>query len=47
MRQSERQRVGIENVRERIERLCAGTLEVKGDGDGTVATITIPEETDL
>lgn len=47
LRQSERQRVGIENVRERIERLCAGTLEVKGDGDGTVATITIPEETDL
>lgn len=42
-RQAQRSRVGIANVRERIERQCAGTLEVKSTSAGTVATIRIPE----
>ena len=42
--QDKRRRVGIENVRERLERQCGGTLVVQGDGRGTVATMLIPEE---
>ena len=43
-RQNERREVGIENVRERIERQCGGTLDVQSGSEGTVATLTIPEE---
>lgn len=42
-RQSQRRRVGIENVRERLERQCSGTLEVRSGMQGTTATVTIPE----
>ena len=41
-RQDEHRQVGIENVRERIERQCAGRLEVASGSDGTVATLVIP-----
>lgn len=41
-RQEQRQRVGIENVRERIERQCGGRLDVVSSDTGTVATMIIP-----
>lgn len=35
--------IGIRNVRERIERMCNGTLQVMSrEGEGTIVTITIP-----
>ncbi len=35
--------IGIRNVRERIEGMCNGTLQVKSrQGEGTIVTITIP-----
>ena len=42
-KQNERRRVGIENVRERIERQCNGTLEVVSGPKGTTATILLPK----
>ena len=42
-RQHHRRRVGIENVRERIERQCGGTLGVQIGSHGTTAIITLPE----
>jgi len=37
--------LGIRNVRERIQRLCGGTLEITSKpGDGTTVLIRIPEE---
>lgn len=42
-RQHQRRQVGIENVRERLERQCNGTLEVTSGPAGTVATMTLPE----
>ena len=42
-RQHHRRQVGTENVRERIERQCDGTLEVTSGPGGTTATITLPE----
>ena len=41
-RQEERHRIGIENVRERIERQCGGRLEVASDETGTMASLIIP-----
>lgn len=41
-RQEHRRKVGIENVRERIEKQCSGTLEVMSSPNGTTATIIIP-----
>jgi len=36
--------VGIRNIRERIEKLCAGTMKIdSAPGKGTVVIITIPE----
>ncbi|MBR1737311.1 MAG: histidine kinase [Firmicutes bacterium] len=35
--------IGIQNVRERIEKMCGGTLEIKSGSTGTTATIIIPE----
>ena len=43
-RQDERRRVGIENVRERIERQCGGRLDVHSDATGTMAVLVIPKE---
>ena len=35
--------IGIQNVRERIEKMCGGTLEMESfPGDGTVVTIHFP-----
>ena len=35
--------IGIRNVRERIEGMCGGTLQVESNlGEGTTVTITIP-----
>lgn len=42
-RQDEHRRVGIENVRERLERQCGGTLAVSTGRNGTTAKIIIPE----
>lgn len=42
-RQHERQRVGIENVRERLQRQCGGTLTVTSGPSGTVSTMVLPE----
>lgn len=42
-RQNERQRVGIENVRERLQRQCGGTLTVTSGPSGTVSTMVLPE----
>lgn len=42
-RQDQQSRVGIENVRERLERQCRGTLEVCSGSQGTVATMTLPK----
>lgn len=47
VRQDEHQQVGIENVRERLERQCAGTLEVTTGPTGTVAVMTIPQKEEL
>lgn len=43
-RQEQQSRVGIENVRERLERQCGGTLEVQSNAEGTVATMILPKE---
>ena len=38
------QHLGIQNVRERIESMCGGTLTIEStEGAGTVVTITIPD----
>ena len=42
--QRKRRRVGIENVRERLERQCGGTLTVESTEQGAVATMIIPGE---
>lgn len=42
-RQDQRRRVGIENVRERLERQCGGTLTVTSSSQGTTAVMSIPE----
>ncbi len=42
LRQDQRRQVGLENVRERLERQCGGTLEVDCNVKGTVATMVIP-----
>ena len=35
--------IGIWNVRERLERMCGGSLDIEsGSGDGTTVTIRIP-----
>ena len=40
-----RSHVGLSNVRNRLERMCAGTLAVQSSpGIGTKITITIPKE---
>jgi LytS/YehU family sensor histidine kinase len=37
--------LGIRNVRERIEKMCKGSLDIQSEpGNGTVVTIRIPEE---
>ena len=41
--QDHRRRVGIENVRERIERQCQGTLEVHSGSNGTTAVMVLPK----
>ena len=35
--------IGIKNVRERIEKMCRGTLEIRSAEDGTIIMIRIPE----
>jgi signal transduction histidine kinase len=36
--------IGIRNVRERVEKLCSGTLTLESRiGEGTTVTIRIPE----
>jgi signal transduction histidine kinase len=40
--QDERDRVGLQNVRERLERQCSGTLTVEGCEGGTTATMVTP-----
>jgi len=36
--------IGLWNVRERLERMCSGTLTIhSGNGDGTTVTIALPE----
>ena len=36
--------IGIQNVRERIEKMCGGSLEINSGSEGTTVVITIPEE---
>ena len=36
--------IGIQNVSERIEKMCGGTLEINSSREGTTVVITIPEE---
>ena len=43
-RQEQRSRVGIANVRERIERQCDGSLVVRSTPEGTTVVLTIPEK---
>ena len=39
-----RTHIGIQNVRDRLKRMCNGTLEIESQFNiGTVATITIPK----
>lgn len=39
------QHIGIRNVRERIEKMCGGTLSIESVvGDGTIIVITIPKK---
>ena len=41
---SEETHVGLRNVRDRIEQMCGGTMDVKsGVGRGTCVTLLIPE----
>lgn len=42
-RQVQRRHVGIENVRERLEKQCSGTLEAHSVPQGTLATVKIPK----
>ena len=42
-RQTQHWQVGIDNVRERLERQCHGTLDVHSSSTGTQALIRIPE----
>lgn len=45
MKQSEGSHIGIRNVKERIEKLCGGTLTVESELEkGTTITIRIPKE---
>lgn len=39
-----KERVGIKNVRARLEHKCKGTLQLESDQRGTIATITIPKK---
>ena len=42
---AEGQHIGIRNVRERVEKLCGGSLTLESRiGEGTTATIRIPAE---
>ena len=43
-RQEQRSRVGIANVRERIERQCDGSLVVRSTPEGTTVVLTIPKK---
>ena len=37
------QHIGLWNVRERLERMCGGALDIdSGNGNGTTVTITLP-----
>ena len=41
----DRQHIGIDNVRKRLDSLCGGTLEIKSrPGQGTLAVITLPQQ---
>lgn len=43
-KQDGRSHIGIQNVRDRLERMCGGSLTiVSTPGEGTVATITVPK----
>ena len=42
---TKRKHVGMQNVRERLRRMCGGTLEIRSaPGEGTTAVIRIPKE---
>ena len=42
---TKRKHVGMQNVRERLRRMCGGTLEIRSaPGEGTTAVIKIPKE---
>lgn len=41
--QKKRASIGIKNVRERLEALCSGSLEIIMESDGTTAVIRIPK----
>ena len=46
LREDDREHIGIENVRARLAAFCGGTLTVcDQNGEGTVAEIILPEET--
>ena len=46
LREDDREHVGIENVRARLDAFCGGTLIVSSQpGEGTTAEIILPEET--
>lgn len=39
----ERQRVGLQNVRARLDAQCGGTLDIVTNENGTIVTIYIPK----
>jgi len=44
-RQADREHIGIDNVRSRLDEQCGGMLEISSiPGKGTTATIKIPKE---
>jgi len=42
--QGKHRSIGIQNVKERIEKLCGGTLSIANTGHGTIVRITVPLE---
>ena len=44
--QSTRESRGVDNVRERLETLCGGSLSIQSDGEGTRAIMLVPQGKD-
>lgn len=45
IKKTDNKHIGVRNVRERIKKICGGTLEINSRiGEGTSVVIKIPEE---